>query len=72
MYPHNSETSTLVKLHRALRQAGLERTHTARAVQRGWRKGGSTDCKHVEVWWRGGRRIDIIIPSIRVAPRKGT
>lgn len=68
-FPHNVNTGLLADLEKALRSAGLQRFRTASVMVEGWRKAGSTDSKHVSVWYQSGRRsrrIDIIVPSVCV------
>lgn len=64
VYPHSSERANLLKLRKTLQAAGMVRRASAAAVQEEWRKLGSRDCKHVEVWRTAdARRVDIIVPS---------
>lgn len=65
VYPHNSESASLDKLRGALEAAGLRQSHSVDRLHTIWRAKGSTDHKHVEIWMWRGRRVDIIVPSVR-------
>lgn len=43
----------------ALRRVGMALRHGQAVVQARWRKLGSTDEKHVEVWSYQGKRVDV-------------
>lgn len=42
-----------------LEKAGLNLVHDAAVVRSCWRKRGSDDTKHVEIWEHAGRRVDV-------------
>jgi len=60
VYPLQSTPRTdMAVAKEVLRDAGLRCVLTAEFVQSSWRKRGSCDEKHVEVWRDGNRRIDV-------------
>lgn len=64
-YPHDARVVSLRHLARGLRSLGWARRHGAPFLWRQWRKRGSGDTKHVEVWQtRRGSRVDVIVPSL--------
>lgn len=66
-YPHNSEDADIDDLYDCLCLLGWRLRSQAQTTATYWRKSGSTDCKHVEVWRTvDGRRVDVIAPSLRV------
>lgn len=69
-YPHDGSKLSkmgLRSLYRSLRELGWVREATAAKMAKGWRAKGSTDDKHVEKWRTSdGRRVDVIVPSLRV------
>jgi len=67
-YPRSTATVDLDALRLVLVGAGLTQIHTREQVQADWRKRGSSDEKHVEVWQFDGRRVDVIIPRSESAP----
>lgn len=58
LFPY-STTRPALPADELLVSAGLERRFTAAEVREGWRRKGSTDEKHVEVWTWRGKRVDI-------------
>lgn len=61
-YPHNSTDYKLNYLYQALEEVGLIRWKTKEEVHLEWRiKRKSSDEKHVEIWMKGARRVDVII-----------
>lgn len=50
----------LTALKEALEEFGLCPVLSREAVTQGWRKQGSLDTKHVEVWQYQGRRVDLL------------
>ena len=46
-----------------LRKAGLKYYMGAQEIKSIWRRKGSLDCKHVEIWTYGGSRVDVIFLS---------
>jgi len=62
VYPLDSSEASHRELRKALGVCGMELQHDVEVVHKEWRKGNSTDCKHVEVWLTSmGRRVDIFI-----------
>ncbi len=47
------------KAKKALETGGLKLMHSVEVVHAKWRKQGSIDEKHVEVWVYEGRRVDV-------------
>lgn len=64
VFPHNSNHFDMAEVRAGLESAGLRFVVGCQIVQEHWRKMGSTDTKHVEVWMDGMKRVDIIIPLI--------
>lgn len=61
-YPRDSTKSSRAKLYAVLRRHGLLRMRTAKQMHATWRRSGSTDRKHVEVWQTSDlRRVDLFI-----------
>ena len=61
-YPHSTESYHLPSLYSGLKEAGLELWKTKDEMHLSWRQQRkSRDMKHVEIWMKGARRVDIII-----------
>ncbi len=56
---HPLRSQGLLKLNTALEKLGLKLRWDMERVHAAWRKQGSDDTKHVEVWDYGARRVDI-------------
>ncbi len=56
LWDHVAETEELAHL---LVDCGLNRVHTRDVVTARWRRIGSADTKHVEVWEYNGKRVDL-------------
>lgn len=64
VFPRDSTRANKTRMRNALRAAGLRPWRRRDAVQRYWRKIGSTDEKWVEIWlapWKG--RVDVLVLS---------
>ncbi len=61
VYPLNTQKIDLDILRGALRLFGIKPWVSVEQVTDAWRKKGSDDTKHVEVWRSGVRRIDLFI-----------
>lgn len=61
VYPLNSTEVSHTALTQALEAWGWTRQCEAHRTHATWRRMGSGDCKHVEVWRDGVRRIDLFI-----------
>lgn len=59
VYPESAPAHTHEKLRSHLEAFGLKLQVPVESVHRRWRKLGSSDTKHVEVWFHGQRRVDI-------------
>lgn len=60
IFPKSTETASSMKdLRNALILAGGTLVFDADTVKRRWRKLGSLDQKHVEIWKFKGRRVDL-------------
>lgn len=59
IYPACSLRQNYERVSRALIKAGLRKMHSRDVVHAQWRKLGSEDTKHVEVWSYNGRKVDI-------------
>jgi hypothetical protein len=63
VYPASTQRGDKDFVARVLREAGLQRRVTVEYVHLRWRKKGSDDTKHVEVWEYGGKKVDIFFLS---------
>jgi hypothetical protein len=64
VFPRNTNSINRVLLDRVFFDAGMRLVHSVQTVHAGWRKQGSFDQKHVEVWETAdGRRVDIFLLS---------
>lgn len=61
IYPLSTAHVEMHKLYEALRLVGLTPWVPADTVHARWRRLGSKDTKHVEVWRFGVRRVDLFI-----------
>lgn len=61
VYPHDSRLLSLGNLNYGLIKFGLKRFKSTEEMWANWEWKGSTDKKHVEVWMKNKRRVDIII-----------
>jgi len=61
VYPLSTKSVQIPLCYEALRLVGLLPLVPVERVHARWRKLGSEDTKHVEVWCLGRRRIDIFI-----------
>ena len=59
--PMSTARSREWAIRQSLRAAGLVRRRTWCQMHAYWRKHGSWDTKHVEVWVLGARRVDVIM-----------
>jgi len=61
-YPHSTAAYDLSRLYEGLEECGLERFRTKEQMHESWRTNRkSDDQKHVEVWFKNARRVDVII-----------
>lgn len=61
VYPYCVPEKNETALKEALVNFGFVLKHNKEYVQEGWRRRGSQDIKHVEVWTYQNKRVDIII-----------
>lgn len=62
VFPYDTCCATKEVLYMALKAEGLTCRYNVDKVQAAWRKQGSNDSKHVEVWEdQAGKRIDLFI-----------
>ncbi len=62
VFPTTTAHQHVEALELALRFFGLKKRFTREFVQGKWREGGSTDEKHVEIWYDSlDRRVDIFL-----------
>lgn len=59
VYPLCTDSVVIAEAKIALVLCGAERKYGRSTVTDAWRKKGSTDNKHVEIWTYKGRRIDV-------------
>lgn len=59
VFPLSSETTDLSPARKAFHACGLRLFVGREHVVETWRKQGSRDDKHVEIWERANRRVDI-------------
>lgn len=59
VYPASSAHPDIEGLKASLESFGLKLLYDRDVVVRRWRRLGSDDCKHVEVWEHEGRRVDL-------------
>ena len=59
LYPATTAHKDYEGLIEALERAGLKRSIEREVVTRRWRRLGSEDRKHVEVWEYGNKRVDV-------------
>lgn len=66
VFPHNAPDLAAVRdpqrvseVLYALREFGMEMLHDVETVHGRWRRLGSRDNKHVEIWEHEGRRVDV-------------
>lgn len=64
IFPHSTEDCNLEEAKSLLVSFGLTERISRETLQGYWRRMGSHDCKHVEVWRveRTGKRVDIFFP----------
>lgn len=67
-FPHTVCESRYPILVDTLKVHGCERVRTATQLRHHTRSKGSKDTKHVEVWMLGDKRVDVIVPSMKVRP----
>lgn len=63
VYPASTESQDKDFVTKTLTEAGLSRVHDRDVVQQAWRKQGSNDGKHVEVWEYEGKKVDFFFLS---------
>ena len=63
VYPASTTSQDKSLVVGVLMGAGLTRLTSRESVHRRWRKRGSSDEKHVEVWALGGKKIDVFFLS---------
>jgi predicted nucleotidyltransferase len=61
VYPRDGSIFNLNLLYSALEHCGLKLEFSHADLLKIWRKKGSNDIKHVEVWSYEGKRLDIFI-----------
>lgn len=60
LYPYATNNADKVAAKGALEEGGLTLVHDEYVVKRTWRRQGSKDAKHVEVWAdKKSRRVDV-------------
>lgn len=59
VYPGSSVDQDKGFVEKVLTASGLRRLHTVDVVQAKWRRHGSQDAKHVEVWEYQGKKVDV-------------
>jgi L-asparaginase II len=59
VFPHSTEHQNIEYLYGSLQRFGMKRCADKEKVHAIWRKKGSSDTKHVEVWEYEGKRIDL-------------
>lgn len=75
VFPNSTATASLAKLRRGLQAAGLTPWRTNEQVAELWRKRpvDNQDNKHIEIWMKGARRVDVIvwpIPAATIGPER--
>jgi hypothetical protein len=63
IYPHVKREHDYETLAAALRQQNMTQLHDRNVVTAAWRRKGSFDDKHVEVWEFQGKRVDVFFLS---------
>lgn len=63
VYPASSEAQDKDFVAKVLTEEGLKRLHDREVVHRAWRRRGSDDAKHVEVWEYKDRKLDVFFLS---------
>jgi hypothetical protein len=59
VYPTSTASACVDRVREALEAAGLILVHGVEVVHAKWRREGSLDEKHVEVWEYRGKRVDV-------------
>lgn len=59
IYPRTTASCNLEDVYRVFRELGWRLVASQGVVQRAWKKQGSQDTKHIEVWQVDGKRIDV-------------
>ena len=62
--PHTTERNNIWEIWSLLNGFGLHFKIGCDVVHDAWRKAGSADTKHVEVWTYRGKRVDVFIPYV--------
>lgn len=62
VYPHSLSDYSLSEMKELLYSFGMSIKVDKETVHTYWKKAGSTDFKHVEIWIYKGKRVDLILP----------
>lgn len=60
LYPLQTGSEKLGLAYKFLNELGMKRLHNKEVVQKRWRRLGSMDEKHVEIWEYDSRRVDLM------------